>query len=145
ARADVARRHAGNVGVAKPDRAAPRPQQPGDHLQERRLAGAVGADDRDDLARADRQIDAAQDLVGRLVARDDVFDSEDTHARTPKYASWTRRSARTCSNGPSIRVRPSVITITGSHSCRTSAMSCSMIRKVVPSRARARMCSAKVA
>ena len=46
---------------------APRPQHAGDRAVERRLAGAVGAEHGDDLARADREVDAAQDL-GRAIA-----------------------------------------------------------------------------
>ena len=38
---------------------------PGDRLDERRLAGAVGADDRDELAGADVEVDVVQD--GRSV------------------------------------------------------------------------------
>ena len=43
------------------DRAGARTQHPGAHLNESGLAGAVRADDRDDLPAAHRQVDGAQD------------------------------------------------------------------------------------
>jgi hypothetical protein len=46
---------------------------PADQPEESRLAGAAGAQDRDDLAARDREIDSAQNFpvaVGELQARD---------------------------------------------------------------------------
>ena len=43
-------RRAGDVAAVEPHAAAPGPDQPGDRAQQRRLAGAVGAEDGGDLA-----------------------------------------------------------------------------------------------
>ena len=74
--ADVARRAAAD-GFAVQSRCcrAPGLQQSGDGLEQRRFAGAVRADDADDLARVDREIDTLQHLVGSAVADDQVLDA----------------------------------------------------------------------
>ena len=48
------------IGIAEPDFAGARPQDPGDRMQQRRLAAAVAAEDHDKLARLDIQIEAVQ-------------------------------------------------------------------------------------
>ena len=58
---DAMRPRAGDVGwPSKDDAAGRRPQQARDRAQKRALAGAVAADQRDDVALLDREIDAAQ-------------------------------------------------------------------------------------
>ena len=56
------------VAILEPHMAGARPQQPGDQLEQGRLAGAVRPDQGDDLAWLDPQRRAAHDLVGRRVA-----------------------------------------------------------------------------
>src|SRR5438128_2142177 len=106
--------------LPQPNAAAVWSQQPGHHLEQRRLAGAVGADDADDLPGVHGEVDALEDLVARRIAGDDALDGEQrahaVAARRPRYAACTRSSAATCANVPSARWRPSAITITGSHS-----------------------------
>ena len=52
----------GDVAAVEEDRPADRVDQPADRLEQRRLAGAVGAEQRDDLALADLDVDAEQHL-----------------------------------------------------------------------------------
>ncbi len=76
-------RFASDVAALETDRAAERPVDAADIVVERRLAGAVAAQQRHDLARTDREVDAAQDL-----------DRAVTSAQTAdlKHASpWRRR------------------------------------------------------
>ncbi len=53
------RRRAGDLLAAEEDVALLRAQQPGEHVEQRGLAGAVGADEADDARRRDRQADVA--------------------------------------------------------------------------------------
>ena len=59
---DLEGRQKRDVASLEHDTAAPRPRVAADRHQQRRFAGAVRADDRDDLASADLQIDALQGL-----------------------------------------------------------------------------------
>jgi hypothetical protein len=72
-----------NRCVVQQHAAAMRAQHAGDHLEQRGLAGAVGADDADDLAALDGQVHALQDLVGRAVAGHDGLDGQEPHRRRP--------------------------------------------------------------
>ena len=83
--ADVRRVQPGDVAILEPHMAGSRPQQPGDQLEQRRLAGAVRADQGDDLARLDPQRRPAHDLVGRAVAAAQVGDLEEAHLRPPRF------------------------------------------------------------
>src|SRR5262249_48924675 len=71
---------AGQIGAGEPDRAAPRPRQLRNRVEERRLARAVGPDQRDDLALLDLQRNLPEDL-DLAVARRDVPDLEERLAR----------------------------------------------------------------
>jgi hypothetical protein len=75
--ADLARRVPRDRLAVEHDRAAARREQAGDRLHERRLACAIRAEDRDDLARPDAQVDALQDLVRGAVAGNDAVDGEE--------------------------------------------------------------------
>src|SRR5581483_9561720 len=94
---DLVRRVMGDVAAAEGDRALARMVQPVDRAQRRRLARAVRADERDDLAVAHLDRDALQRL-DRAVVRLDVAHLEErravrAHAPTaalPRYASITR-------------------------------------------------------
>ena len=68
-------------------------QQAGDGLQQRRFAGAVRADDGDDLAVVDREVHALQDFVAAPVAGDDVARDEQRH-RCNRHAGTRRRHRR---------------------------------------------------
>ena len=54
-------REAGDVAAEEPDRAGRRLLEAGDGAQQRGLAAAGGAEDRDEFARRDGEVDAAQD------------------------------------------------------------------------------------
>ena len=73
------RRH---VGAVERDPAAERPVRAGDGAKERGLAGAVRADQRDDLAFVDREIDVAHRLQ-QAVADVEPLDREQAHAMPP--------------------------------------------------------------
>ena len=53
---DLVRRRVGHVAAVEHDRAVGRLDEAGDRLQQRRLAGAVGAEQRDDLALVDLEV-----------------------------------------------------------------------------------------
>jgi hypothetical protein len=53
--AGVMRLHPGNVAAVEPHPAAIRPQMPGDQVEQRRFAGAIGSDDGGDLPGLDLQ------------------------------------------------------------------------------------------
>jgi hypothetical protein len=59
--AALRRRQAGDVGAVEMDRAHRRRMGAGKHAEQRRLAGAVGADDADRLVGAQREIDRVKD------------------------------------------------------------------------------------
>src|SRR5207249_6425449 len=63
-RADLTRLAAVNRYAVEADTAVARDQEPGDDPQERRFAGAVRSDDRDDLAVFHDEVHRFQDLVG---------------------------------------------------------------------------------
>ena len=94
-----------------------RRELPGDHPQERRLAGAVRADDPDPLAARGLQADGARDVGAARVADDEVLDAQHdlAGARRPASPGPGRGAATGPSAGPSIR------------SSRASRASCSCI------------------
>ena len=63
-----------NLALLEPDLAARRPQVAGQHPQQCRFAGAVGADDRDHLAGVDAQIDGV-----------DQRGAADDHRKRPRF------------------------------------------------------------
>src|SRR5262249_57270984 len=100
----------GDVGPPQCDSTATRPHEPRQCLEERGLPGAVGSDDRHQLAGVDAQREAAKDLVVAVAGREVVHLEKRRHAAVPRYASSTRGSRRTSANGPSTRVRPCALT-----------------------------------
>src|SRR6185312_7565296 len=123
----------GDVGSREHDRAARGADDAGDGLEERRLACAVRADDRDDLVQVRPHGDAAEHERA-VVTGVQLGHGERgvAHACVPRYASITRSSPRTSSGVPSISTRPSFITTTRSLACITKPRSCSTIRNVMP-------------
>src|SRR5262249_13328439 len=77
------RRDAADRRAAEADGAAMRAEEAEDGLEQRRLAGAVGADDEGDAVRGDREREPLQDVDAALVAGMDVVDLEEgrAHAR----------------------------------------------------------------
>src|SRR5581483_6290607 len=73
---DLVRRHPVQPAPFQRDRPDPRAQEAGDRLQQRRLASAVRADQRHDLARVDPDRDAPQ-RVDVAVVRVDLVDDEE--------------------------------------------------------------------
>src|SRR5437899_2054569 len=138
---DTPRTGFGDVGAAQHDPAPARPHEARQRLQQGRFSGAVGSDDGDQLAGLDAQRETAEDLVVAVAGREVTHLEERGHAAVPRYASSTRGSRRTSANGPSRRVRPWAITITGSQSSVTRSMSCSMRRNVRPAARSARIAS----
>src|SRR4051812_45999708 len=107
-----------DLGAVEDDAAHPRRHDARDRAQRRRLAGAVRADERDDLAFVDLERDALERL-DRAVERVDVLDDEDrlvavarrdrvavAHAWLPRYASITRGLLRTSAGAPSAIFSP---------------------------------------
>ena len=120
------------------DRALRGPKQAADRLDQRRLAGSVRSDDRDDLAGIDGQSDAVEDVDLGDVAGDEALDAQDGAAIAarscprPRYASITAGSRRTSCGSPARSPRPSAITTTRSAWFMTTSMSCSTKRNVTP-------------
>ena len=127
-RADRARRQLpGSAVPSQQDAAARRMQQAGDGFQQRRFAGAVRADDGNDLARrASRgRRPSGSRRRGRSPRRrrrrrSSVIGGGPCRPPAPPG----RRPARR--NVPSRRWRPSAMTITGSHSAAMVSMWCSI-------------------
>ena len=134
-------------------------QQAEDRLDQGRLAGAVGADDRDDLALADLDRDAVEDVDLGHVAGDHVLGAAGTTSPSAVLARGRgaravaapsrrrrRRGRRRSPPGPRgprparrrRSPRPRAITITRSEWFITTSMSCSTKRNVTPSSVRSR-------
>ncbi len=76
---DVTRRPRRDIGFAKKHAAGFRLHEPGNHLQQRRFAGTVRADDAHDFTGVDAEINALQDFIGGAIARDDARDLKLRH------------------------------------------------------------------
>ena len=104
---------------------------PGDRLERRGLAGAVVAEQRDDLAAAHLQRDA---LEGADLPVVDVEAVKAQHwhsgeaPRRPRYASMTRASLWTWRGRPSAIFSPWSSTVTRSETSITTRMLCSISR-----------------
>ena len=116
------RRDAGEVEAAEAHAALDRADEPRDHPQRRRLAGAVRAEQADDLPRPDGQVEAA-DHRRLVVAGGQSLESQQrvghcltacstSAAALPRYASITFSSLRTASGGPCAITFPNSSTTT---------------------------------
>ena len=119
------------------DRALARRGQPGDRAQRGRLAGAVGADQRHDLALLHRQRDALERLDVAVVGVD-VLDLEQRH-QLSRLPAWCRgrprpraRSRAPPAGTPSAIFSPWSSTVMCSETPMTTFMSCSISRIVRP-------------
>ncbi len=79
-RGDAVRRHVGDVGAVEYELAAGRLVDAAHQVEDRGLAGAVGADDGEDLALVDVEGDAVDGLDAAEVDREAV-DGEEAHRR----------------------------------------------------------------
>ena len=130
----AARRTAGEVVAVEQDAPAHRVDDPGDRPQGRRLARAVGAEEGDDLARTDGQVEVAYHRRLVVAAREAV-DLEDqvahvtasvpatSDAALPRYAAITCGSRRTSSGVPAAITFPNSSATTWSEMPSTSPMS----------------------
>ena len=95
ARGDLMRAEAGDVLAVEDDRPAGRSQKSAQEIEAGRLAGAVRADQADDLALVDGEVDAVD---GRQPAEEpgEIARLEERHEVRPPDSAWaTRRSATT--------------------------------------------------
>ena len=130
------RRQRGDVAPAERDASALDRDQAGDRLQERALAGAVRADQRDDLARRHRRPRRRARSAGRARSRQRRR-SRRGAARSCRAGRRDRRRARagrarTPAASPSQITLPCAITTIGSQTLITRSMLCSMMRNVMP-------------
>src|SRR5581483_7868658 len=131
------RRPAGDLLAAEPHAPGPRPEQPHDTAQRRRLAGAVPAQQGDHLPRVRAERDVEQHVGGAVVGVQ-ARDLEQRRRRhrspqsAPRYTRCTSGSARTTAGGPSAMTRPWWSTVTRSATANTMSMSCSVNRRVSP-------------
>src|SRR4051794_4525081 len=89
------RADAGDVLALEADDACGRLQQPGEDVDERRLAGAVRTDDRDRLAVGDRERNAVErDEVAVRLAHVDRLDQRRGHVRTTFFHASVARPIR---------------------------------------------------
>ena len=89
---------AGDRLAADEDLAAGRLDHAGEDLDQRRLAGAIVADQADDLAAVDVQVDAAERIDAAVGLRDVAqFDEALAHAHPPRLRM---RPARSCAGRP---------------------------------------------
>src|SRR5581483_11110367 len=89
---DTSRGQPGDLLPAEQNAAAPGPQQAAEHLQGRRLAGAVRADDARDRPLGHFQIESAEDIAVPVAAGDVLEPQESLGGHAPRYASSTRGS-----------------------------------------------------
>src|ERR1700733_1525418 len=89
------------------DGASSRPEEPADRAQERRLAGAVGADDADDLAGVKLKTDPMQDLHSPVAGLDCV-DHEQRSRLLPslRVGQGTPPALADCRGSPRARPGP---------------------------------------
>ena len=87
------RRHPGDRPAGEGDLAGARPEQAHDRPHERRLAHAVAAQDADDLAGPDRQVDSEQDFAG-AVARVQAADREQRRGGRARHGATPAASPR---------------------------------------------------
>jgi hypothetical protein len=69
--------------------------EPSDHPQRRRLAAPGGTEQREELARLDREVDAAQHLLSAVV----LLEPCDRDLATATTASWRRVGGLLCHGG----------------------------------------------
>src|SRR5205814_1419140 len=101
--------------------------QPDDGLERRRLAGAVPAEQRDDLPFPRREVHAVQHVAPTIVGVDlPELQHHVVHASSPRYTAWTSGSARTSSGAPSAMTRPWCSTMMRPAIAKTTSMSCSV-------------------
>src|SRR5712691_1188429 len=128
---DIARRHAGDAAAGEDDVAAVGHELAVDHVEASRLAGAVGADQRQELAVADLEADA----VDRAHAAERLFevaDGEDAHADFLRVAK-RRPSAPTMPPGnASTRSRITAPSKPRQNSVCRMTLSCSTVNTVAP-------------
>src|SRR5439155_23229597 len=137
---DLVRLRIGDVAAVEHDAAAGRVHEAGDRAQRRGLPRAVGADERDDLARRNGERHAAQGLHAAVEDVDPTHLEERCRRRRrgrhqccfPRYASMTRWSLRTCSGVPSAIFSPWSRTTMRRDTPMTTFMSCSMRKTVTP-------------
>jgi hypothetical protein len=93
ARSDVFRRNAGQLLVLEEDAACGGVEEPGDHIEQRRLAGAVGADDGGDTLRGNLEAHVVDREQAVETARQ-FLDTQAVHGSTLAGASLVTASAR---------------------------------------------------
>src|SRR5207245_9033130 len=87
---DLVRPEAGDVLAVEDDRAPGRSQDPGQQVETGRLAGAVGADQADDLALVDGEVDAV-DGGQATEEPGEITGLEERHEVRPPGSAWARR------------------------------------------------------
>src|SRR5262249_6312029 len=116
-----------------------RREQSHQRAEQRGLAGAIGANDRDDRPRGDRKRDAAHGLdfavrdvqIAHVEQRLPATDAH--HATPPRYASSTAGLLWMSAGNPSASFWPNSITTRRSVRPITNSMSCSTSSTVMPS------------
>src|SRR5256885_1774530 len=98
-------RHRSDVCTIHNDASALRPVCAGDRAQQRRLAGAVGADERNRFPLSDLERNTA-DCLQEAVAAVQLLDCKERHLPLPRYASMTAACETTDSDGPSAMMPP---------------------------------------
>ena len=109
ARRDGVRRQPVDPLAVEPDGAGVDGQQPGDGLEQRRLPRAVGADERDELARPHLEgtrVEHAHVVVAGLDRLDLEERTRHGPSSSPRYAWTTRGEPSTCSGRPSATIVP---------------------------------------
>src|SRR5262249_60391247 len=135
-----------DILAPQPDLAALGADEPREHPERRRLARAVGADQRDDLAVADLEGDALErpdlTVTGDEITRfkdgpltgpgPAVSFRERCQLAFPRYASITRASRWMWAGEPSAIFSPWSKTTMFSDTCITTFISCSTSTTVMP-------------
>src|SRR5581483_1325666 len=114
------------IASVEDDTPARRPVCARDRTEKRRLAGAVGADERENLAVLDGERDVANG-VKKAVANVEMLDGEQAHVTPlPRYASITAGCASTASGTSSAITRPASMHTSRSTTCSSTWRMCSI-------------------
>src|SRR5690606_21629678 len=129
---DPPRRQAVDPLAFEGDGALPRLHEPGDGVDERRLAHPVAAEDGHHLVVAHGEVETAEDVT-RAVVRVHAGELQDRVAHCVTclmYAASTSGLERTSSGLPVTSSEPSTTTVTRSATPKATSMSCSMSIRV---------------
>src|SRR4029077_2741615 len=119
------RRQLRHIDPVEDDAARVRPVRAGERPQQRRLAGAVGSNQRDSVARRHLERDLTHRLE-KAVPAVQPNDLEKAHAPLPRYASITAACSTTDAGAPSAMILPASMQTRRVTTCISTWTMCSI-------------------